>query len=78
MSLQTQVFAEIKHLSPNILPEILDFVRFLRFKEVTDPKQAYFWTKRWQNMEKAIEKDKKHGRIVGNGTVKGLVKILGK
>jgi len=34
------------------LREVLDFVCFIKAKDVIDPAQAYFWTRKWQRMEK--------------------------
>lgn len=78
MTLQAMVVSEVKQLPPNELRETLDFVRFLRLRHSIEPDQAYFWTKKWQAMERAVEKDKKSGRILGDGSMKGLAKALGK
>ena len=54
----------------------LDFVCFIKAKEVIDPSQSYFWTRKWQDMETEADEDKKAGNIVGNGTVEGLLREL--
>jgi hypothetical protein len=38
--------------------------------------QAYFWTKGWQKMEADADKAKKAGKVLGNGTAKGLIREL--
>jgi len=78
VTLQAMVLSEIKRLPPNELRETLDFVRFLRLRHSIEPDQAYFWTKKWQLLERATEKDKKRGRVLGDGSMKGLAKALGK
>ena len=45
-------------------------------KEAIDPTQAYFWTKGWQKMEAEADKAKQAGKVIGNGTAKGLLKAL--
>lgn len=71
-----EILKEIEELSSEKLKEVLDFVYFIKAKEIIDPSQTYFWTKRWQEMEKEVEEDKKAGNIIGNGTVEGLLKEL--
>ena len=67
---------EIEGLPPEKIKEILDFVCFIKAKEVIDPSQAYFWTVKWQSMEREADEDKAAGNIIGNGTVEGLLKEL--
>ena len=67
---------EIEELSSEKIKEVLDFVYFIKAKEVIDPAQAYFWTKKWQDMEREADKDKETGNIIGNGTVEGLLREL--
>lgn len=71
-----ELLKEIEELSSEEIKEVLDFVCFIKAKEVIDPTQAYFWTKHWQQMEKEAEEDKSAGKIMGNGTVKSLLKEL--
>ncbi len=67
---------EIEGLPSEKVKEILDFVCFIKAKEVIDPAQAYFWTSKWQSMEREADKDKEAGDIIGNGTVECLLKDL--
>ncbi len=67
---------EIEELSSEKIKDVLDFVYFIKVKEVIDPAQAYFWTKKWQDMEREADKDKETGNIIGNGTVEGLLRGL--
>ncbi len=71
-----ELLKEIEGLSPEKIKEVLDFVCFIKAKEVIDPSQTYFWTKHWQQMEKEAEEDKAAGNIIGNGTVESLLKEL--
>jgi hypothetical protein len=64
---------EVKSLPTRDLKEILDFVYFIKAKSVTEPSQAYFWTRMWQKMELDVEKDKVCGRVIGGGKVKDLL-----
>jgi hypothetical protein len=71
-----EILQEIHGLPPGKLKEVLDFVCFIKAKDAIDPSQAYFWTKKWQEMEQAAEKDKKTGRMIGNGSVQDLLHEL--
>ena len=67
---------EIEGLPSEKIKEILDFVCFIKAREVIDPAQAYFWTVKWQSMEREADEDKEAGNIIGNGTVEDLLKEL--
>ena len=71
-----ELLKEIEGLSSEKIKEVLDFVCFIKTKEVIDPTQAYFWTNHWQQMEKDAEDDKSTGNIIGNGTLENLLKEL--
>lgn len=73
-----ELLLEIEDLSSGKLREILDYVHFIKAKDVIDPAQSYFWTRQWQTMEKEADRDKKAGNIIGDGTVNDLVKKLRK
>jgi len=76
MQYKKELLREIEGLPPEKMREILDFVCFIKAREVIDPAQAYFWTVKWQRMEREADKDKEAGNIIGNGTVEGLLKEL--
>ena len=76
MQLITELIKQIKGLPPGQAKEVYDFVRFLKTKEIIDPDQMYFWTRKWQANEKAAERDKKEGMIIGNGTPRDLIARL--
>ena len=78
MTIQAQLASEIKSLPPGSMREVLDFVRFLHLRRSIDPGQAYFWSRKWQAKERGAERDKKRGRVIGDGTVQGLAKALGR
>ncbi|NNN05472.1 MAG: hypothetical protein HKL90_06195 [Elusimicrobia bacterium] len=78
MTLQAQLASEMKTLPPENVREVLNFVRFLRLRRSIDTAQAYFWTRHWQANEKAVEQDKRRGRVRGNGTMRDMVKVLGR
>jgi hypothetical protein len=76
MQYKKDLLREIKRLTPEKLKEVLNFVCFIKAKDVIDPTQAYFWTKKWQRMEKEADKNKEADNIIGNGTVEGLLTEL--
>ena len=47
-----ELFREIQGLPDEKIKEILDFTYFIKAKDAIDPSQAYFWTKKWQEMER--------------------------
>lgn len=67
---------QIESLSTDKIKEVLDFIFFIKAKDVIDPAQVYFWTKEWQTMEREADIDKEQGNIIGNGTTKDLLKNL--
>jgi len=71
-----EIIEELEGLPKEKLKEVLGFVSYLKAKEAIDPTQAYFWTRGWQKMETEADKAKKAGEVIGNGTVKGLLKAL--
>jgi len=75
-AIANEVFAELKSLPAPRLREVLMYIYFLKTKTVVDPSQLYFWTKEWQTREHDVERDKRAGRILGDGTVRGLLKAL--
>lgn len=73
-----EILKEIEEMPEEKIQELLNFIHFLKVKDVIDPEQMYFWTKQWQDMEKEAELDKEKGNIIGNGTIKDLLKKLKK
>lgn len=71
-----ELLRQIDDLPPEMLKELLDFTYYLKAKEAIDPSQAYFWTKKWQAMESEADEDKEKGRVIGDGTVEGLLSEL--
>ncbi|MCD6220496.1 hypothetical protein J7K43_08970 [Candidatus Calescamantes bacterium] len=71
-----ELLDEVRGLSADKIKEVLEFASFVRVKESIDPAQAYFWTQKWQEMEREVDEDKKAGRVIGDGTVEGLLKEL--
>jgi len=66
--LKREIKDKIDELKPKDIKELYDYVMFLEIKDFIpqiDPSQTYFWTKKWQKMEKAAEKDIKSGRVSG-------------
>lgn len=75
-SCKEELLSEIKGLPAAKIKEVLDFVCFIKAKETIDPTQSYFWTARWQAMEKEVDEDKKAGNVIGDGTVGSLLEEL--
>lgn len=71
-----EIAEEIKTLAPSQLRELKIYVYFLKARQAIDPAQLYFWTRRWQTWEREAEADKRAGRVIGDGTLKGLLKAL--
>ena len=71
-----ELLREIEGLSPEKMKELLDFTYFIKAKDAIDPSQAYFWSKKWQQMEADVEVDKRAGNIIGDGTADGLLNEL--
>lgn len=76
VALASEVQEELKELAPSKLREVLTYIHFLKTTAAIDPSQVYFWTRRWQAMEREAEADKRAHRIVGDGTLSGLFKAL--
>jgi hypothetical protein len=73
-----ELLKEIKSISSEKIREILDFIYFIKTRESIDPAQMYFRTRQWQSMEKTADINKEKGNIIGDGTVKDLLKSLKK
>jgi len=71
-----ELLSEIEGLSAEKLREIVGFACFIKAKDVIDPSQSYYWTKKWQQMEKEADRDKDEGNIVGDGTLENLLDEL--
>ena len=56
--------------------EVIDEKAVLSPKRLVDKSQAYFWTKKWQEGERAAEADIKNKRVKVFATVEELVKDL--
>jgi hypothetical protein len=80
--LKKEIVEELKKLSGEDMQELHNFVVFLKMKNFLpqiDPSQAYFWTKKWQKMEKEANEDIKNARIFGPfESAKELLKQLKK
>jgi hypothetical protein len=76
MQYKKELLREIEGVSSEKIKEILNFVYFIKAKDVIDPAQAYFWTMKWQKMEREANKDKESGNIIGDGTAEDLFKEL--
>jgi AbrB family looped-hinge helix DNA binding protein len=44
--------------------------------QIVDPEQAWFWTERWQRMEREAQADLEAGRVVEYSTVKEALAAL--
>ena len=73
-----EILKEIEEMPEEKFQEVLNFICFLKVKDVIEPEQMYFWTKEWQDMEKEAELDKEKGNIIGDGTITDLLKKLKK
>lgn len=76
MDYKEELLRQIEDLPPEKIKEILDFAYFISARDAIDPSQAYFWTKKWQAMEAEADLDKEKGKVLGDGTVGGLLDEL--
>lgn len=63
---KSEIVSEINGLTSSKAKEVLDFICFVKHKEALskiDPTQAYFYTPKWQTLEKQAEEDIKTGRV---------------
>ena len=74
--LAQEVIDELRTLGAPQLRELRAYVSFLKTSQTIDPTQLYFWTKQWQAWEQDVEADKRAGRVVGDGTLRGLLTAL--
>lgn len=66
LNYKDEIVREIKGLTASKAKEVLDFICFVKHKEAfskIDPTQAYFFTPKWQALEKTAEEDIQAGRI---------------
>ncbi|MFH1073635.1 MAG: hypothetical protein V1752_00960 [Candidatus Firestonebacteria bacterium] len=52
-----ELLNEIKNLPSDLTKDVLKYVVFVKYKKIVDTDQSYFWSKKWQNMEKEAEKN---------------------
>ena len=76
MNIPNDLASALKGLTFSQLKEVRTFVFYLRTKSLIAPDQAYFWTRKWQAMERAASLDKRRGKILGDGTAAGLIRSL--
>lgn len=72
-----ELLREIKSLPSNLAKDVLNFVVFVKYKNIINPGQSYFWTRKWQKLEKEAEKDIKEGRIKKYSSVKEFKAKMG-
>ncbi|MEW6103186.1 MAG: hypothetical protein AB1630_05135 [bacterium] len=70
-----EVLEELERLPDYAICEVVDFVRFLRFK-TTEPDQAYFWTEEWQRKEREVDMALSEGRYLDFDTSKEALEWL--
>jgi len=73
---KNELMQEIEGMPSRKLKEILDFVCFIKAREAIDPSQSYFWTQKWQEMERKADKDKKMKKTIGDGTLSSMLNEL--
>ncbi len=56
--------------------EVVDEKAVLIPKRLVDKNQAYFWTKKWQDVEKESDEDIRAGRVKVFDSVEELIKDL--
>ncbi|MBI4839432.1 MAG: hypothetical protein HY806_09915 [Nitrospirae bacterium] len=74
-----EILREIDNLTSNKAKEVLEFICFIKHKkalEMIDPTQLYFYTPKWQEMEKKAEEDIRAGRVSEEYSASGMDKFF--
>lgn len=58
-----ELLNEVRNLPQNLARDVLGFVCFIKARRFIDPTQAYFWTRKWQEMEEKADCNIKNGKI---------------
>ncbi len=79
---QITIPAEVRKKIALHVGDLIDFeVReeglLVKPMEAIDRNQAWFWSKKWQEKEKEVEKDFKKGKVLESKNVKTFLKDLG-
>lgn len=69
-----ELLSEIKNLPQNLVQDVLGFVCFIKARRSIDPTQAYFWTRKWQEMEKEADQNIRDGKINKYSSVKEFLR----
>jgi len=80
--IKREIIEKLEELPRKDIKELYDYVVFLEMKYFIpriDPAQVYFWTKKWQKMEREAEEDIKTSKVFGPfKSSRGLLKHLKK
>lgn len=80
--LKKEIIEKIDILPQNGIKELYDYFSFLIMKSYLpkiDPEQSYFWTKKWQKLEKEASEDILSGKVSKTfKNAKDLIKDLKK
>ena len=66
----------LNEMNSRELRETATYALFLKTRSCADPAQAYFWTAKWQALERRVHQDQQRGRLLGDGTVGSLLRAL--
>ena len=81
-ALKNEIIRKMQQLPVKDIKELKDYVVFLELKNLLpqiDSSQAYFWSKKWQKIEKTAETGIRHGKFSPTfSSVKDLLKHLKK
>lgn len=72
-----ELLREVKSLPSSLTKDVLSYVVFVKYKNIVDTGQSYFWTKKWQKLEKEAEKDIKEGKVHKYSSLKGFKAKMG-
>jgi antitoxin MazE len=77
LTIPTEIREAIELKTGDILEfEIVDGRIVISPKLVIDPEQAWFWTKRWQQMEREADEDVASGRVRQFDSIEALLTDL--
>ncbi len=77
VAVRKELLNEIKNLPSDLTKDVLKYVVFVKYKKVVDTDQSYFWSKRWQGLEKEADRNIKAGKVHRYNSLKELRAKMG-
>ena len=77
VAVKRELLNEIKNLPSDLTKDVLKYVVFVKYKKIVDTDQSYFWSKKWQSLEKEAGKNIKEGKTHKYNSLKELKMKMG-